>query len=634
MSKLIDLTGQKFYELTVIGQAPADKWGRTRWNCICSCGKPVIATGYDLKNGRHKSCGHDRKYNVIDITNQKFGDLTAVSRNSDGTWKCLCSCGKYINARVSDLKSGHTKGCGHSRAFIDLTGKQFGEWTVLRHLDGSYWECQCSCGKISKVHSYELRNGRSLSCGHNTRSKKLEDLTGKQFGDWKVLEYIGGSHSKWKCQCSCGTIREVAAYDLKNGNTRNCGHNRKGPRSPLIGKQFGQLTVTKYLGKGTYECQCSCGNITKSGSYSLITGDRRSCGCQQARSKYTKEYMEAAIARYIRDHGDKPFVADLADELGITAYYVNSLLNKYELKYMINTHFGSKAERDIYMYAQSLVGEGNVKSKDRTALGNGKELDVYIPSKRIAIEFNGNFWHRESAVGADYHANKSKLAAKNRIRLIHIFEYEWKNQDTQEKIKRLIKTTLVGSSRTEQARKCRIEIIDANTERKFFEEYHIQGYASSKVAYGLYNEANELLSVMSFGTPRLNQNYEWEIIRYCNQADVSVIGGAEKLFSFFIKNNNPKSVVSYTKFDKFLGEVYGRLGFKLDKDFLTSPNYVWMFGDTVLTRYQTQRQKLLDAGYGIYGNTEVEIMENLGYERVYDCGNIRYTWNSNSKIDA
>ena len=616
MSKLIDLTGQKFYEL------------------ICSCGKPVIATGYDLKNGRHKSCGHDRKYNVIDITNQKFGDLTAVSRNDDGTWKCLCSCGKYINARVSDLKSGHTKGCGHSRAFIDLTGKQFGEWTVLRHLEGSYWECQCSCGKISKVHSYALRNGKSLSCGHNTESKKRENLEGKQFNEWKVIKYVGGDHSKWLCQCSCGTLREIAAYDLKNGNTRNCGHNRKNPYNNLVGMKFGQLTVLEYVTKGIYKCQCSCGTVKNILGCNLKSGGTISCGCQQKRTIYTKEFMEASILRYKMEHNRKPFVSDLADELNITAYYVNSLLNKYGLKGLLEKQFGSSAERDIFMYVQSIVGEGNVISKDRTALGNGKELDIYIPSKQVAIEFNGNFWHREEAVGKEYHLEKTKQAAKQGIRLIHIFEYEWTDPALNCKLKELIKNALGIVENREQARDCSIKILDKYSEKQFLDQYHLQGYTQSQVAYGLIDKNNEIVGIMTFVKPRFNDNYDWELLRYCNKKGTVVLGGAEKLLTAFIRGNDPKSIVTYSNIAKFTGNVYRRLGFKVDKDSLTPPNYVWMRGHDVLPRYRTQKNKLIEDGCGIYGNTEVEIMENLGYERVYDCGNIRYTWNSNSKIDA
>lgn len=133
---------------------------------------------------------------------------------------------------------------------------------------------------------------------------------------------------------------------------------------------------------------------------------------------------------------------------------------------------------------------------------------------------------------------------------------------------------------------------------------------------------------MSFRKLRVNEHYDWELLRYCDKDNVSIIGGAEKLFEQFIRTNNPKSVVSYINISKYIGEVYSKLNFKASETDIIPPNYVWIRGNEVLTRYQTQKHKLLDSGLGIYGDTEDEIMEALGYERIYDCGNIRYVWNS------
>ena len=132
MPKLIDLRGWKFYELTVISRYKSPNSRRTKWNCLCYCGKSVVATSYDLTHGKHRSCGHDRKHPYIDLTGKRFGELEVLSRNEDGTWTCLCNCGNTTNVHAYDLSTGHTRTCGHTRSFIDLTGKQFGDWKVLR----------------------------------------------------------------------------------------------------------------------------------------------------------------------------------------------------------------------------------------------------------------------------------------------------------------------------------------------------------------------------------------------------------------------------------------------------------------------------------------------------------------------
>ena len=76
------------------------------------------------------------------------------------------------------------------------------------------------------------------------------------------------------------------------------------------------------------------------------------------------------------------------------------------------------------------------------------------------------------------------------------------------------------------------------------------------------------------------------------------------------------------------------MGFKTNTNSITEPSYVWVKTNfksksDILSRYQTQKQKLLDRGLGEYGDTEDEIMENLGYIKIYDSGNIRLTWNKN-----
>ena len=54
---------------------------------------------------------------------------------------------------------------------IDLTGQRFGRLTVIRessyrsNKSGTWWECQCECGKIVNVLSVRLRYGTTKSCG-------------------------------------------------------------------------------------------------------------------------------------------------------------------------------------------------------------------------------------------------------------------------------------------------------------------------------------------------------------------------------------------------------------------------------------------------------------------------------------
>ena len=117
----------------------------------------------------------------IDITNRKFGNLTAKfllpeRKNKQRVWHCECDCGNEIDVIQGCLTNNNTKSCGCLRSrpkgidYQDLTNKKFGKWTVLK-LDNKkneghkYWICECECGTIRSVDGNTLRNGKSTSCG-------------------------------------------------------------------------------------------------------------------------------------------------------------------------------------------------------------------------------------------------------------------------------------------------------------------------------------------------------------------------------------------------------------------------------------------------------------------------------------
>ena len=127
--------------------------------------------------------------------------------------------------------------------------------------------------------------------------------------------------------------------------------------------------------------------------------------------------------------------------------------------------------------------------------------------------------------------------------------------------------------------------------RNFLDENHLQGACTSKINLGLfYND--ELVEVMTFSKPRFNKNYDYELLRLCSKKYISVIGGASKLFKYFITNHSGCSVISYANRRFSNGNIYRQLGFKELK--ASNPNYFYCTNDIVLTRYQCQKHKLRD----------------------------------------
>lgn len=592
----------------------------------------------------------------IDLTGKQFNDWHVLEYLGNKKYLCKCSCGAIKEVSTYKLTSGESKSCGHaSNTFIDLSGKHFGDWEVLKYQGNHKWLCRCSCGKQGLITSKALRDGKSTSCGHSTTGFK--DLTDQTFNDWTAKEYLG--KTIWLCQCSCGKFGQVKASDLISGRSKSCGHNTTA-LIDLTNKTFGDLKVVEYAENQNWVCQCSCGNIITVSGQKLRDGHTKSCGCksneyakQSSINKYgvphpsqqhltpeqieiasSKEKLQQAInEKWPNNYNNtsntnntdstitnRPTPLMLSEITGLTPHRVMVKIREFGLDDMVDL------KKPVSSYEDELNELFPCKHRsDRTVL-NGQELDLYYPEQNIAIEFNGSYWHSSEKKDKYYHQKKTILAGKRGIHLIHIFEYEWLDTIQKEKIINLIKFHLDKSNIvTIGARKCTIQPINPTESQKFLDKYHLQNSVPASIHIGCYYDS-ELVGVMTFGNPRFDRTYEYELIRLCWKPSIVVIGGKEKLFKYFINMYNPKSIVSYCNISKFNGNSYLKLGFTFDS--ISSPNYIWVNPQTngVLTRYQTMKHKLIEKGIGYINETETEIMERLGYYKIYDCGNMKFTW--------
>jgi ribosomal protein L44E len=273
----------------------------------------------------------------------------------------------------------------------------------------------------------------------------------------------------------------------------------------------------------------------------------------------------------------------------------------------------SNAEKSLVAFCKQYFP--NLIENDRTLI-KPKELDIVIPELKLAIEFNGTYWHSEQA-GKDknYHLNKTLECEKQGYRLIHIFEHEWVNK--QEIIKAKLKALFGVEQERIYARKCVIKELSTQDKDIFLNQYHIQGEDKSKIKLGLFYQ-DELVAVMTFGKPRFNKNYGYELIRYATSKQV--IGGASKLLSYFERVYKPKSIITYADRRFSQGNIYYKLGFT----FLNSSgiNYWWIKDDLRLSRYQTQKHKLKNILQKFDGTlTESKNLLANGFYRIFDCGN-------------
>jgi hypothetical protein len=281
-------------------------------------------------------------------------------------------------------------------------------------------------------------------------------------------------------------------------------------------------------------------------------------------------------------------------------------------------------EKEIINWIKSL--NIDIIESDRIIL-DGKELDIYIPSYNLGIEFNGLYWHSELFKEKNYHLNKSIVCQENNVHLMHIWEDEWIFK--QGIVKSIILNKLGFIKDKIYARKCEIkEVKDSKLVRKFLDDNHIQGYSTSSIQLGLYHN-NELVSLMTFGKRMIKKNIEFELIRFCNKLNTNVIGASSRLFKYFVSNYDFIDLISYSDFRLFDGQMYNMLGF--EKIHLSTPEYYWCKGIDRHHRSNFMKHKLVKEGYDV-NKTEVEIMNERGYYRIFGSGQMKWVYKEKERL--
>lgn len=285
-------------------------------------------------------------------------------------------------------------------------------------------------------------------------------------------------------------------------------------------------------------------------------------------------------------------------------------------------HRVSTSEKEIIEFVESL---GFKTVQDRTIL-NGQELDIYIPEKKLAIEYDGLYWHNEIYKDKNYHLSKTNICKEKGIQLVHIFEDEWLYK--QEIIKSRLRNILGVTETKIFARKCEVREVSSYESNCFLSENHLQGKVYSKHCYGLYCD-NELVSIMTFGPLRKNLNgkskeNEYELLRFCNKLNTTVVGGASKLLKYFIDKVKPTEIITYADKRWSNGKLYENLNFKYEHD--SEPSYFYVIKNKRINRF-TLRKNVLVEKYGCPKDmSEHDFCLSQRWYRIYDCGTMKFSY--------
>jgi len=283
-----------------------------------------------------------------------------------------------------------------------------------------------------------------------------------------------------------------------------------------------------------------------------------------------------------------------------------------------NFRGSSKLETEVtnfcrQYYPTLIVGNRNVLE--------GKELDIWIRSIKMGIEFDGLYWHSDlSGTSSEYHLQKTTKCNSKGIQLIHIFEDEW--IEKQDIVKSILLSKMNKLDTKIAARKCQIKDVPNKEAKSFLFDNHLQGPINGQ-HFGLYYQ-NNLVSLLTMGKPRFNKKYDWEILRFCCKNFTIVQGGLSRLLAHFRKNHSGQ-IITYVDRRYGDGHGYEKVGFQKVRE--TEPGYYYLTSNYTRreSRMKYQKHKLSKLLENFDPNlTEWENMQLNGFDRIWDCGNLVY----------
>jgi len=488
---------------------------------------------------------------------------------------------------------------------------------------------------------------------------------GDQFNYWKVIELTSKAQALCQCTACNNTTKLVYKTDIKLGNSKSCGcmrakyveetcfqkygvksstldPNVKAKKLDSLQKKYGngivnsfQASEVKEKAKKTnlekYGTEFACQSTEVKARREKTNLERYGTKNPSSLPEIRQKVLETNIKLYGTAHPAKlPVFQEKAKESNLQRYGAASHSqlpeNRNKLKAWCESNPGyngqSKSELELLEWVKTYYSSAT-KIKQQ-----GHELDIYIPELKLGIEYNGLFWHSEINKSKTYHLNKTKYFQSQGIRVIHIWEHEWLQKQTQ--VKSFLLSALEKNQHKIGARKCHIIWSSAPSEiekaHNLLNATHIQGHTNStRYAANVYYK-DELVATATFGLHHRNSQ-EWVLSRFTTKTNFTIQGILSRVTKLAVQNLKTP-IISWANYRLSTGNGYEKAGWVVSKKL--PPDYFYFKGTKVISKQSRQKNKIKTP----VGMTEAQHAEQDGLLRVWDCGKIKYVFNQQEEEEV
>jgi hypothetical protein len=325
-------------------------------------------------------------------------------------------------------------------------------------------------------------------------------------------------------------------------------------------------------------------------------------------------------------------IGHVAEETGLDYNTILRHVRKHNLIDTIVFNPRSLMEEDMKLWLNEM--QIPYKHDDRTILEGNRELDFFLKEYNFAIELHG-LWHHSEIGGKKekkYHFDKFQECKNKGIQLLQIWQDEyWKSKSIiQSKILYLVNRNINRI----HARKCEISHLkDAPVEREFLEKNHIQGFAAYRQISFSATYDSKIVGIMSFSHRKDNT---WEIVRFATDIKTHIPGLFSKILKYSVKSGYIcGDIISFSDNRISNGNLYIQSGFELaselDADYCYTNDYQTRHNKQGFRKEDLIKNFNLDSQL-VKETDEWTLMKELGYDRLWDAGKIKWKINSKSLL--